>query len=233
MNYFIDENSDFLSHHGILGQKWGVRRFQNKDGSLTSAGKNHYKTTDQTLEQEHFPKKKSFDNKYEKKAERQKEKSLSAAKAHLKALGSGDERAARKTEKKALKQLNKYVNAEEKAGNYNAFESYNLNKKYNQTESKIRRLSNKNTNGRYDQKIKDLSEKSSSYKKDADSKQWKSIARSTIADSIASSAGASGYTVRKIRTAKSFQTGKQRMAALVGVYAGTTVPSTYYRVSRR
>ena len=28
-----------LYHHGILGQKWGVRRFQNKDGSLTAKGK--------------------------------------------------------------------------------------------------------------------------------------------------------------------------------------------------
>lgn len=28
-----------LQHHGILGMKWGVRRFQNRDGSLTSAGK--------------------------------------------------------------------------------------------------------------------------------------------------------------------------------------------------
>ena len=29
-----------LYHHGIKGQKWGVRRYQNKDGSLTAAGKN-------------------------------------------------------------------------------------------------------------------------------------------------------------------------------------------------
>lgn len=31
-----------LQHHGILGQKWGVRRFQNSDGSLTEAGKQRY-----------------------------------------------------------------------------------------------------------------------------------------------------------------------------------------------
>ena len=35
------ENKE-LTHHGILGMKWGVRRYQNKDGSLTPAGKKRY-----------------------------------------------------------------------------------------------------------------------------------------------------------------------------------------------
>jgi len=40
---------DTLCHHGILGQKWGVRRYQNKDGSLTEAGKKRYLNSDGTL----------------------------------------------------------------------------------------------------------------------------------------------------------------------------------------
>lgn len=32
----------YLAHHGIKGQKWGVRRFRNKDGTLTKQGKERY-----------------------------------------------------------------------------------------------------------------------------------------------------------------------------------------------
>lgn len=35
---------EYLAHHGILGQKWGVRRYQNADGTWTDAGKKRYGT---------------------------------------------------------------------------------------------------------------------------------------------------------------------------------------------
>lgn len=35
----------YLCHHGILGMKWGVRRYQNSDGTLTAAGKKRYSET--------------------------------------------------------------------------------------------------------------------------------------------------------------------------------------------
>ena len=36
----------YLAHHGILGMKWGVRRYQNEDGSLTAEGRKHYGSSD-------------------------------------------------------------------------------------------------------------------------------------------------------------------------------------------
>jgi len=40
-------NKTHLVHHGIKGQRWGVRRYQNEDGSLTDKGIRRYQKLDQ------------------------------------------------------------------------------------------------------------------------------------------------------------------------------------------
>lgn len=37
-----DMSEAYLAHHGVRGQKWGLRRFQNRDGSYTAAGQGRY-----------------------------------------------------------------------------------------------------------------------------------------------------------------------------------------------
>lgn len=42
--YIVHRSENSMTHHGIKGMKWGVRRYQNKDGSLTTAGKVRYES---------------------------------------------------------------------------------------------------------------------------------------------------------------------------------------------
>ena len=45
----FNENGDLiLIHHGVKGQRWGVRRYQNEDGSLTDEGRKHYGVSEMT-----------------------------------------------------------------------------------------------------------------------------------------------------------------------------------------
>lgn len=41
----IDNEAPFLAHHGVPNQKWGERKYQNKDGSLTPLGREHRRLT--------------------------------------------------------------------------------------------------------------------------------------------------------------------------------------------
>lgn len=47
---WIYNNDEYLAHHGILGMKWGIRRYQNKDGTLTPEGRKRYGDTDSSNE---------------------------------------------------------------------------------------------------------------------------------------------------------------------------------------
>lgn len=40
----------YLVHHGIKGQKWGIRRYQNEDGTLTAEGKRRYFNDDEYMQ---------------------------------------------------------------------------------------------------------------------------------------------------------------------------------------
>lgn len=71
----ISSEKNSLTHHGILGQKWGHRRYQNPDGSLTKLGESRYKklgridSKNDYLEKKYY-KKLARATRYEKRAEK-------------------------------------------------------------------------------------------------------------------------------------------------------------------
>lgn len=93
MEYIYTPNNE-LYHHGVKGMRWGVRRYQNADGSLTPAGKKHRASTEEGKLKE---REKHIKAKEREKAKRAK---LDAKKAELDAR----EKALRKSGKTDQKQ---------------------------------------------------------------------------------------------------------------------------------
>ena len=60
----MQENNKTLTHHGVKGQRWGVRRYQNADGSLTTAGKKRRAAEDKKEEENSESKFRQGFNKY-------------------------------------------------------------------------------------------------------------------------------------------------------------------------
>lgn len=83
-----------LYHHGIIGQRWGVRRYQNKDGSLTSAGRK---------------------NLFERMKNKKKMKKLRKAKRRKEAERNSLEKVIRTGDAKAIKKIQHKLTDEEYA----------------------------------------------------------------------------------------------------------------------
>ena len=126
--------SNELKHYGVLGMKWGVRRYQNPDGALTSAGKKRYaaKDTDSIVTKKvkkdlsqmtskEFRKKYQVTNtRYMKRVDRYGDPYMNSPLAKL----------GKRMEAEAKKNAERYINKAEK----------NKNKRNKQTEARVKEL---------------------------------------------------------------------------------------------
>lgn len=90
MEYYIYKGEDELTHWGVRGMKWGVRRYQNKDGSLTPAGKKRYEAELNSLKAEERALKKKFATRAKLKKLEDKRKELDEKKKELDEDGKKD-----------------------------------------------------------------------------------------------------------------------------------------------
>ena len=137
----------YLQHHGIKGMRWGVRRFQDKSGDLTPAGKKRYITVRQAAKNatqarkeavrslNESPKKHTLAQ-YNAAAKKAHRESIAADKAHNKELR------AEKSDKTLKKAKTDYKNAKKEVKEFNKSEKEKTKSKltFNEAVNKGRKV---------------------------------------------------------------------------------------------
>lgn len=130
-------DSLYIAHHGILGQKWGVRRFQDKNGRLTTEGKQRRSVTKEELLKK--------DDSFEKMSPSEREEFKNQIKTLLKKEKDDKERDVLDAWLLDLDDRENVVNERERWDRFNRWvakkeELYNTNPEYKKTEDRIKDL---------------------------------------------------------------------------------------------